>query len=580
MEKTLNWVERKFNARWFLLSIFRYKRYFLECMAGALILQILGLAMPAITQVVVDKILPNKAETTLTVLAVGYVFVALFQFAIYFLRGLVSNQTTNKIDILLGGRLFRHIMRLPLVFFESRRVGDTLMRVVSLNSIREFLTGQALNSFLDSIFAVVYFALMYWYSPGLTLVAFASVPLQLFFAIRYQPGYLKRIEELWAIESNSKSFLVEATNSIQTIKAMAAEPLFNRRWEDISNKTAQAAFNVGMTGNAIENTTQMIQRVTGVLILWYGGYLVIMQQMSLGQLIAFSMLFSQISQPLGNLFNLWPQAQQALMAAHRMSDILHTPREFMNNKPQQRLPFRGSIVFEAVSFGYNPDKKMVIENFSFGMMPGERIGFVGRSGSGKSTVAKLAQRLYLPQQGKIMIDGMDIALLDPEYLRSQIGVVLQENYLFKGSIRDNIAVSSPGATMAAICKAAETAGAHEFILELREGYDTDVGERGAQLSGGQRQRIAIARALLTNPRILIFDEATSALDYQSERIILNNLDDICRDRTVIIIAHRLSTVRNCTRIVTLDQGKIVECGSHEQLLSYGGFYAWLNEQQR
>ena len=579
MQRALDWFESKYNAKWFIVTIFRYKRYFLDCMAGALILQVLGLAMPAITQVVIDKVLPNKADTTLTVLAVGFAGVALFQFIIFFLRGLVSNQTTNKIDILLGGRLFRHIMRLPLVFFESRRVGDTLMRIIAMNSIREFLTGQALNSLLDSVFAIVYFALMYWYSPPLAVVAFLSVPLQLFFAIRYQPGYLKRIEDLWAMESNSKSFLVEATNSVQTIKAMAAEPLFNRRWEEMSDKTSQAAFRVGMTGNAIENTTQMIQRAAGVMILWYGGYLVITQQMSLGQLIAFSMLFSQISQPLGNLFNLWPKAQQALMAAHRMSDILHTPREFMNNRPEARVPFQGAIAFDAISFGYNPDKKMVIENFSFKIMAGERIGFVGRSGSGKSTIAKLAQRLYLPQKGAITIDGMDIATMDPEYLRSQIGVVLQENYLFKGSIRDNIAVSRPGAPMADICTAATVAGAHEFILELPNGYDTDVGERGAQLSGGQRQRIAIARALLTNPRILIFDEATSALDYQSERIILDNLDDICRDRTVIIIAHRLSTVRNCDRIVTLEHGKIVECGSHEQLLSYNGFYAWLNAQQ-
>jgi subfamily B ATP-binding cassette protein HlyB/CyaB len=324
----------------------------------------------------------------------------------------------------------------------------------------------------------------------------------------------------------------------------------------------------------------LVSKLVTAAIMWMGATLVIDNKMTVGELVAFNMLAGQVSGPILRLAQLWNDFQQVGISMSRLGDILNTRTEVIGQKT--RLPrLEGAIAFDQVSFRYRPDAADVLRNIDVQIKPGEIIGIVGRSGSGKSTLTKLVQRLYVPDRGRVLVDGQDIAIIDTTSLRQQIGVVLQENMLFNRSVRDNIALTNPTLPIETIIEAAKMAGAHEFICELTEGYDTMVGEHGTGLSGGQRQRIAIARALISNPRVLIFDEATSALDYESEAIIQANMRSICQGRTVLIIAHRLSAVREANRILVMDKGQIVESGSHDELLrNPEGIYTHLYRLQQ
>lgn len=571
---SLQRLKRRFNVGWFTPVLVLYKKLFAETMVAAFFLQLFGLVTPLFTQVIVDKVLPYNGTSTLDVLAVALLTAGLFQTALSILRTYVFTHTTNKVDVILGARLFRHIAALPLRYFELRRVGDTLMRISALNTIREFMTGTALTALMDTFFSVVFIAVMFYYSPFLTWIALAAMPLLLAQNIIATPIYQKRLEAVWAAGAESNAFLVETVTGIHTIKSLAVEPQFNHRWEQLLARYVKTTFDSGVFGIILGNSTSLIQRLSGFALLWFGGHMVIEGQMTIGQLIAFQMLAGQAGEPLQRLIGMWQQFQQAALSAERLGDIITTPPEKANNTGGQggSKPLEGTITFEQVAFRYLPDTPLVLQNIDLHVKTGMKIGIVGRSGSGKSTLTKLVQRLYLPESGRIIIDKVDVAEMDPSWLRRQIGVVLQENFLFNGSVRDNIATARPGASMEEVIRAAEIAGAHEFILELPEGYDTRVGERGMALSGGQRQRIAIARTILANPRILIFDEATSALDYQSESIIMKNMDKITAGRTALIIAHRLSTVRRCDLILVVDHGRSVEQGTHDELLARKGLY--------
>lgn len=379
--------------------------------------------------------------------------------------------------------------------------------------------------------------------------------------------------------ADNQSFLVESVTAMNTIKAMAISPQMVDHWDKLLAAYVQAGFKVTKLAMIGQQGVQLIQKLVMVITLWLGAHLVISGDLSIGQLIAFNMLAGQVAMPVVRLAQLWQDFQQVGISVERLGDILNTPTEMP--KSHISLPkIKGDIFFEDVSFKYQLEGNVIINKLSFSVSEGQIIGIVGRSGSGKSTIAKLIQRLYIPTEGKIKIDGQDLALLDPNWLRKQIGVVLQENVLLNRSIRDNIAISSPGISIEKVIHAAKLAGAHDFICELDEGYDTIVGEQGAGLSGGQKQRIAIARALITNPKILIFDEATSALDYESERIIMRNMKHICHNRTVIIIAHRLSTVQQADKILVLEKGELIEFDSHEELLrNPQGLYNYLYQLQ-
>lgn len=571
---------RKYNLKWFYGIIVYYKKYFLEAAAASFFLQLMGLIMPLCTQVIIDKVIGNNGMSTLTVLGVSLSIFCLFQAVMGGLRTYVLTHTTNKLDAILGTRLFRHLVSLPLPYYEHRRVGDTMMRIRALNSVREFLTGTALTTILDIFFSFVFIIFMLYYSVPLTLIVLLVVPLYLVQNLWAMPIFRRKLEAVWRTGAANNAFLVEAVTGMQTIKSLALEPQFNSRWEKLLGRYVATTFNQASFNILVGAGSQLIQRLIVLSIMWYGGRLVMAGEFTLGQLIAFQMVAGQAMTPLCNILGIWPQVQQTALSLERIGDILNTHREAVLERRGKGLDkVAGEIELSEVSFRYRLDLPLVLDKVSLKIEAGQKVGIVGRSGSGKSTLTGLIQKLYLPEEGRITLDGVDLAEADYNWLRSHIGTVMQENYLFNASIRDNIAVTKPTAGMDEVIRAAVAAGAHDFILELPEGYDTKVGERGDSLSGGQRQRIAIARAILANPPVLIFDEATSALDYETERIVMNNMEKIGENRTMLIIAHRLSTVEKCDKIIVVDKGSIAEEGSHEELLRLNGIYAKLYHQQ-
>jgi ATP-binding cassette, subfamily B, bacterial HlyB/CyaB len=496
------------------------------------------------------------------------------------LRTYVFSHTTSRIDVELGSRLFRHLVSLPLAWFQARRVGDSVARVRELENIRGFLTGNAITVVLDLAFSVIFIAVMFAYSVPLTLIVLASMPLYVGISLLLVPPLRARLNEKFARGAENQAMLVESVTGIQTVKASALEPAMAKRWDDQLAAYVSASFRAQTLATYGHQSIDLIGKLVSAAMLWYGARLVMEQQLSVGQFVAFNMFAQRVAQPIMRMAQLWTDFQQTGISMARLGDILDTRTEVPPTSAAQLPALKGRIQFDAVSFRYRPEAPPVMQGMSLEIKPGEVIGIVGRSGSGKSTLTKLVQRLYTPEQGRVLVDGIDISLIDAAQLRRQIGVVLQENLLFNRSVRENIAITDPAAPIETVMRAAQMAGAHEFVSELPEGYDTVVGEQGASLSGGQRQRIAIARALFTNPRILILDEATSALDYESEAILQTNMGAICRGRTVIIIAHRLSSVRHANRIVVMDKGRIVEAGSHDALLSTPkGLYAHLWSMQ-
>jgi subfamily B ATP-binding cassette protein HlyB/CyaB len=565
-----------FSLRWFWPSIVRYRKPLIEVVVASLFVQAFALLTPLFFQLIVDKALVHKSYATLTVIVVGMIGVGLFDSLLQFLRAYTLSHTTNRIDVELGRRLFHHLFRLPLAYFETRAAGQTVARVRELETIRSFLTGQGLTSLLDLVFTVVFFAVMFLYSAKLTLIVIGSIPIYLIVAVAIRPPLRARINEKFDAGARSQQFLVESIVGAQTLKAASVEPMMQAQWEERLAAYVSASFDAGVLGAMGQNVIGFVSKATTALILLLGAEAVIAGEMTIGELIAFNMIAAQVVQPILRLSQLWQDFQQVQVSVARLGDILNAPTEPMPRNLLTLPPPAGAIELRGVSLRYRPDAPDALRNISLSIAAGEVIGVVGASGSGKSTLTKAIQRLYSPQSGQVLLDGVDVAQLDPGWLRRQIGVVLQENILFNRSIHENIALGDPAAPRALVMQAARLAGADEFIAQLPQGYDTVIEERGANLSGGQRQRIAIARALATNPRILILDEATSALDYESERIIQRNMRAIVRGRTVVIIAHRLAAVRDCDRIVGMQRGEIVETGTHDQLLLRpGGLYARL-----
>ncbi|MBX3647514.1 MAG: type I secretion system permease/ATPase [Rhodocyclaceae bacterium] len=571
----------RFDFTWFVPAVVKYRKLLGEVFVVSFVLQLFALVTPLFFQVVMDKVLVHRGFTTLDVIAFGLLVVVIFEVMLSGLRSYVFAHTTSRIDVELGARLFRHLINLPLAYFQARRVGDTVARVRELEHIRQFLTGNAITLVLDLFFSVVFIGVMLLYSGWLTLVVVLSLPCYLILSVMITPLLRARLHEKFNRGAENQAFLVETINGIDTLKAMAVEPQMTRRWDNQQAAYVAAGFRTSTLGTLAHEGVSLIGKLVTVVTMWLGARLVIGGELTVGQLIAFNMLAGRVATPVMRLAQLWTDFQQTGISVQRLGDILNARTEIANANRSTLPPIAGRIEFDQVVFRYRPDGPEVLRGVSLVIQPGEVIGIVGRSGSGKSTLAKLAQRLYLPERGRVLVDGVDLAMADTSSLRRQIGVVLQENMLFNRSIRENIALSDPGIPMEAVIGAAKLAGAHEFILELPEGYDTVVGEHGATLSGGQRQRIAIARALITNPRILIFDEATSALDYESERVIQNNMKAICKGRTVLIIAHRLSAVRDAHRIIVLDRGQIVEQGTHAELLAHeAGHYSRLHRLQQ
>ncbi|EPJ48890.1 MAG: ABC-type bacteriocin/lantibiotic exporter peptidase domain protein [Osedax symbiont Rs1] len=573
-------LQQKFDISWFIPSLIKYRKLFFEVIVASFFIQLFALVTPLFFQVVMDKVLVHRGFTTLDVLAVGFFVVVVFEAFLGGFRNYLFSHTTNRVDVALGSRLFKHLMALPMSYFEARQVGQNVARVHELDTIRNFITGTALTLVIDLFFVFVFLAVMWFYSPTLTYIVLATIPAYVLLSLFITPILRHRLNEKFKHGAANTAFLTESMTGISTVKSMAVEPQMTRKLEEHLSGYVHASFKSQNLNNVANQVAGLINKLMTLGIIWMGAHLVIAGELSVGQLVAFNMLAGRVSGPVLKLVQLWQEFQQAGISIERLGDILNTPREPGFNPNRSRLPsLEGAVTFEHIKFRYKTDSPVVLHDISLKIKAGEVVGIVGRSGSGKSTITKLIQRLYVAESGRLMIDGVDLSMVDTVWLRRQIGVVLQENFLFNRTIRENIALVDPAMSMERVVEAAKMSGAHEFIVEMPEGYDTMVGEQGSTLSGGQRQRLAIARALINNPRILIFDEATSALDYESERLIQDNMADICKGRTVFIIAHRLTAVRHCDRIVVMEKGAIVEQGDHEQLLDHNGYYAKLHSYQ-
>ncbi|NJL64380.1 MAG: ATP-binding cassette domain-containing protein [Methylacidiphilales bacterium] len=554
----------------------------LEVFIASVLIQLFGLVTPLFTQWILDEVVRHRSETTLTAVGIGLLIFGLFRVAMTALRQYLLDHTANKVDLALIVGFITHTFRLPLSFFESRYVGDIISRMQENSKIQRFLTGEALSILLDFLTVFIYGGLMFWYSWKLALLVLAIIPPYFLLALIATP-FLQRVSrEIFEASSAQNAYIIQALTGVQTVKSLAIEQTVRWHWEDLLNKSVKKIFAGQLISNRLQTFSSTIETVLTTSLLWFGALQVINGELSAGQLVAFNMLLGNVMHPFQRMTVLWNELQEVLISIERIHDVIEAePEEDLHSSPRQSLShLEGHIRFENVTFRYHSESDInVLENLSFEIRPGQTVALVGRSGSGKTTISKLLLGLYPPSGGKLLIDGYDITKLSLRSLRSQVGVVDQDTFLFGGTIRENISIGYPSTTLEEVMEAAKMAGADQFIQRLPMAYETQIGEGGGMLSGGQRQRIAIARALLGNPQLLIFDEATSHLDTESERIIQNNLNTILKNRTTLIIAHRLSTVQKADLILVLDRGVLVESGTHEQLMAKRGLYFHLNQQQ-
>lgn len=571
----------RFSLRWFLPAISRHRGVLIEVLVASFFVQLFGLANPLMTQVIIDKVLVQGSIDTLNVLGIFLLGIALFEALLTGVRTYLFVDTTNRIDLTLGSEVIDHLLRLPLNYFDRRRVGELAGRINELENIRQFLTGTALTVVLDAIFSVIYIAVMLFYSWLLTIVALATVPLFAALTIFVSPVVRRQLRTKAERYADTQSYLVEVVSGIQTVKAQNIELKSRWHWYDRYARYISAGFDTVLTSSTASSISGFFNKFSGLLLLWVGAYLVISHQLSLGQLIAFRIIAGYTTSPLLRLIQLWQNFQETALSIERLGDILDAPPEVDEaDRNNISLPqIKGAVRFESVSFRFTNSGALQLANINLEFSAGSFVGIVGQSGSGKSTLTKLLARLYEPTAGRIQVDGYDINKVELYSLRRQIGMVLQDTLLFNGTVQENIALTNPDASSEQIIEAAKVAAAHDFIMSLPNGYNTMVGERGSGLSGGQRQRIAIARTVLQNPKLLILDEATSALDYDSERQVCNNLAEAFEGRTVFFITHRLATVRNADLILVMDQGAVVEQGTHRELMALRGRYYCLYQQQ-
>ncbi|MBR3721669.1 MAG: type I secretion system permease/ATPase [Selenomonadaceae bacterium] len=569
-----------FGFSWFIPVVAKYKGFLLKVLFLSLVLQLLGLLTPLFTQLIIDKVLVHHSLSTMDVLIGGMIVVAIFNTWMLALRSYLFLNTTNKIDVILSSHLFKKVSELPSKFFDKWQVGDVVSRMNEVETIRGFLTGSALTVVLDIAFAVVYLAVMFVYSSVLSYIVWAVIPIYIVLNAVIAPIFKHKLNERFLLASEQQSFTIEAVTGVRTVKTMGMESTFVSRYEEILSRFLKSNLGVMHITNAAGVIGGFLQQAFNLALLWIGAYYVMDGDITVGELIAFQMLAGQVIAPILRLVNMWQQFQGVRVSMNRLADIMDEKSEPAFNPNRTTLPkLLGEVVIDNVNFRYKADGKNVLSDVKLTIPAGAKVGIVGRSGSGKSTLTKLIQHLYTPDSGRILIDGVDIAQVETAWLRRQVGIVLQENFLFAGTIKENIAIAMPSIDEESIMRAAELSGTHEFVSEMPHGYDTFVGERGSLLSGGQRQRVAIARALLLDPRLLILDEATSALDTESEEHILKNLGRITEGRTTIIIAHRLSTVKDCDFLVAMDKGKIMEVGTHDELMAKRGYYYSLYKKE-
>lgn len=581
LQPTKETPKRKFGLHWFIPSVIRYRRVLIEVLIASFAVQLLGLANPLITQIVIDKVIVQNSADTLNILGSLLIGMAIVEGVLTTLRTNLFVDTTNRIDMTLGSEVIDHLLRLPLRYFEKRPVGELSTRINELENIRQFLTGTALTVVLDAVFSVVYIVVMIWYSPLLTLVALATVPLFALLTLIVAPIIRGQTRTKAELNAETQSYLVEVMSGIQTVKAQNLELRSRWAWQNRYARYVEAGFKTVVTSTTAGSLSNFLNQISSLLLLWVGAYLVLKGQLTLGQLIAFRIIAGYVTSPLLRLIQLWQNFQETALSLERLSDILDTPQEIdggdRNNIPMPQI--EGAVKYDNVCFRFEKSPNRQLNNICLQIPAGKFVGVVGQSGAGKSTLTKVLPRLYDLEAGRILIDGYDIHKVELYSLRQQIGMVLQDTLLFDTTVQENIALTNPDATPEEVVEAARIAFAHDFIMELPQGYNSRVGERGAALSGGQRQRIAIARTVLQNPNLLILDEATSALDYHAERQVCQNLMAAFKGRTVFFITHRLATIRHADVILMMDQGTIAEQGTHEELMALKGLYYCLYQQQ-
>jgi len=573
--------DQTFGFAWFLPVLQRYRSVLLQVFAASFVVQLFSLANPLLIQVIIDKVITQRSLDTLQVLGIALVVVTLLEGVLGSLKTFLFTETTNRIDQRLGSEVIDHLLRLPLGYFDRRPVGELGSRIAELEKIRNFLTGQALSTILDALFSVIYIVVMAIYSWVLTLVALAVLPIQVGITLLGAPLFRRQFRQAAEENAKTQSHLVEVLTGIQTVKAQNVEMVSRWKWQELYSRYIGRTYEKTITGTAVSQTSQVLQKLSQLLVLWVGATMVLNGELTLGQLIAFRIISGYVTQPLLRLSSIWQNIQELKVSFERLADVINTPLE-SNDTDQAKIPLppiHGLVRFDDVSFSFNASAPPVLKHINLDVESGTFVGIVGQSGSGKSTLMKLLPRLYRPSSGRIMIDNYDIDKVELYSLRRQIGIVPQDPLLFSGTISENIALTQPDADSDEIVRAAQLSCAHDFIMELPNGYSTNVGERGSNLSGGQRQRIAIARTLLGRPKLLVMDEATSALDYDTERRVCNNLVEALHDCTVFFITHRLSTIRRADRIVMMHQGAVVETGSHQELMNLQGRYFALYRQQ-
>ena len=573
--------KEKFGITWFIPAVKKHKRVLIEVLIASLFVQIFGLANPLLTQLIIDKVIGNNSVTTLNTFGVLLVILAVVEGILTTLRTNLFVDTTNRIDLALGSEIIDHLFRLPLKYYEKRPVGELATRINELENIRQFLTGTALTVVLDAVFSVVYIAVMIAYSWSLTIIALATLPAFALLTWIVSPIVRGQLRTKAERNAESQSYLVEVIGGIQTVKAQNIELQSRWQWQSKYARYVSAGFKTALTSTTAGSISGFLNKLSGLLLLWVGTYLVLDKQLTLGELIAFRIIAGYTTQPLLRLVQLWQNFQETALSLERLSDILDTPQEVDENNINNisMPPIQGDVKIENLVFSFPGSTVNQLNNISAEFKAGEFVAIVGLSGSGKSTLMKLFPRLYDIKSGRITIDNYDITKTELYSLRQQIGMVLQDTLLFNGTIQENIALPNPDATSEEIIAAAKVAAAHDFIMELPNGYNTKVGERGSALSGGQRQRVAIARTVLQKPRMLILDEATSALDYDSERQVCLNLAEMFKHQTVFFITHRLSAIKTADTILMMDKGSIVEKGTHNELMALKGRYFCLYQQQ-
>ncbi|MBD0388537.1 MAG: peptidase domain-containing ABC transporter, partial [Nostoc sp. C3-bin3] len=572
--------QERFSLRWFIPYLSKHRRVLIEVFVASFFVQLAALANPLVVQLIIDKVITQNSIGTLHILGILLLVVGLFEAVLTTLRTYLFVDTTNRIDMGLGSQIIDHLLRLPLRYFERRPVGELSTRINELENIRQFLTGTALTVGLDALFSLVYIGVMLIYSWQLTLVGLSTIPVFILITLVASPTISRQLRGKAERNAETQSYLVEVMSGIQTVKAQNIELRSRFSWQERYARFVAAGFKTVVTSTLANSTSNFLNKLSSLLVLWVGAYLVLQGELTLGELIAFRIISGYVTSPILRLAQLWQSFQETALSIERLSDIVDTPQEGETDRYNIPLPaIKGAVKYENVSFRFGTSGPLQLSNVNLEFEPGKFIGIVGQSGSGKSTMMKLLLRLYETESGRILIDGYDIAKVELYSLRRQIGVVPQETLLFDGSVQENIALTNPDATTEEIIEAAQVACAHEFIMNLPNGYNTRVGERGSALSGGQRQRIAIARSVLQRPKLLVLDEATSALDYPTERQICLNLAKAFKGDTVFFITHRLNTVSNADMIVVMDNSRVIEKGSHQELMAAKGHYFYLYQQQ-